>query len=258
MSYGCKKYKLSKDARIETLVKQIAKDHGVPDYMDDKILFVNVGIGDTQDETFVAWEGERMRTWAMQDCPFSDNVSIPNRVSIMKSSWKMQYACVTVSEILEVKEEADEVVTEWEQRGMTRAAWAFATNVQMSRDVAEVAEQFETVLQDLEDAKKDVIAKEEGLFAVGREFATRYLDTKMFCQSEKIGNGMLGDWKSDRLAGVLSHVPVEFHETKYMQERGEYYFAWGINWQTCQGKVREPAGSAPRLKNLSTSERRQL
>ena len=34
---------------------------------------------------------------------------------------------------------------------------------------------------------------------------------------------MFGDWKSDRLAGVLSHVPVEFHETRYMQERGEFH-----------------------------------
>ena len=60
------------------------------------------------------------------------------------------------------------------------------------------------------------------MFEIGREFATRYLDTKMFCKKEGVANSMLSNWQTDRLQGVMVYVPKEFHETVFMLEKGEY------------------------------------
>ena len=133
----------------------------------------------------------------------------------MTKGWTNQDAGTVVREIgiTQVKQESTEGVEEWEKLGMQRSEWVSATVKQMSEDVAHVADKFETVLKDLEEAKRDVNEKEVGLFAIGKEFATRYLDTKMVCHSEKQCNGMLSDWQSDRLQGVMSNVPEEFHES---------------------------------------------
>jgi hypothetical protein len=206
VSYGCKKYRVSKDTRVDKLVDTVVKDHGLPDdsdYMKDKMMCVKVGIGDAQDETFLLWEGETTKGMSLKEFAFSERESIPNRVAIMNSAWQREVADDDIREIHEVKEEDHE--TEWGLRNMTRQEWVFAKGQQMSHDVAQVADKYEDVLNDLRNARKDVMMKEEGLFEIGKEFATRYLDTKMWCLSEGVGNGMLSDWKTNRLEGVLAN-----------------------------------------------------
>jgi hypothetical protein len=47
VSYGCKKYRVSKDTRVDKLVDTVVKDHGLPDdsdYMKDKMMCVKLAL----------------------------------------------------------------------------------------------------------------------------------------------------------------------------------------------------------------------
>jgi hypothetical protein len=221
LTYGTKLYRLDKRVLIGDLVKKIDEDHGMTGgmtYMDNKIMVVSVGIGDDQDDEFII-DGARQADRQVSNYAFSDEECIPNRIAIMKRKWKSQAANTVVTE---VKLEESEDEGEWKTLGLTRPAWVSQKLKDMSKDVEEVAEKFEAVCKELEDAKKDVTVKEIGLFAIGQEFATRYLETKMFCSDEKQGIGLLSNWQTNRLQGVMSHVPREYHESDWMQERGEF------------------------------------
>ena len=120
MSYGSKKYRVHKDTLIDTLVKQIDADHGMEEgssYMSNKILCVNVGIGDSQDVTFVI-DGDRMKDRKMEDFDFSVDEQIPNRIAIMTKGWKNQDAGTVVREIIEVKKESVDDMEEGEKAGV--------------------------------------------------------------------------------------------------------------------------------------------
>ena len=87
MTYGCKKYRVKSNLRVENSVKEVMKDHNLPrdtNYMDDKIMCASVGIGDSEDVTFLLWEGDRTRDKELSYCDFSTNERIPNRVVITK------------------------------------------------------------------------------------------------------------------------------------------------------------------------------
>jgi hypothetical protein len=184
VSYGCRKYRVDNSTLIDTLVKQIDADHGMEEgtsYMDNKILMVSVGIGDNQDDTFMI-DGDRMKDRKVSDFEFSYDETIPNRIAIMTKGWKNQDAGTVVREIgiTQVKQESTEDVEEWEKLGMSRAEWVSATVKQMSEDVAHVAEKYETVLKDLEDAKRDVSAKEGGSLPLEKSLPHDILTRKCF------------------------------------------------------------------------------
>jgi hypothetical protein len=158
VTYGCKKYRVRKETLIERFVKEIVKDHGFEaesGYMRDKMLTVRVGIGDALDETFVAWDGDRLKDRKLEDLPFSDSEAVPNRVAIMKNNWKMEDPGEEVREIDMKDEEEEEVETEWALRGMTRAQWTYETCAEMSREVGQVADKWTQVLQEHYDARKN-------------------------------------------------------------------------------------------------------
>jgi hypothetical protein len=228
LTYGTRMYRLDTRITIGDLVRKLDEDHGMTDgmtYMDNKIMVVSVGIGDDQDDEFII-DGARQVDRKVSDYDFSEEECIPNRVAIMKRKWKNQAANTVVTEVSsgvqEVKLEESEEEGEWKTLGLTRPAWVSQKLKDMSSEVEEVADKFEAVCKELEDAKKDVTEKEIGLFAIGQEFATRYLETKMFCSDEKQGIGLLSNWQTNRLQGVMSNVPKEFHESVWMQEKGEY------------------------------------
>ena len=88
VKFGCKKYRVRKDAIIEKFVRTIVTDHELPNkedeatYMSDKVMTVHVGIGDSRDQTFVAWDGDRLKDRRLEDLPFSDEEAVPNRIAI--------------------------------------------------------------------------------------------------------------------------------------------------------------------------------
>ncbi len=136
VAYGCKKYRVSMDTRVDKLVDTVVKDHRLPDdsdYMKDKMMCVKVGIGDAQDETFLLWEGETTKGMSLKEFAFSENTSIPNRVAIMHSAWQREVADDDMREIIEEVKEED-LETEWGLKGMSRQAWVYAKGQQMLQD----------------------------------------------------------------------------------------------------------------------------